>query len=85
MVFLPFYLPTSSLLARKYLGITALGLWVLTQALWLKQGYQLEFLGESSFVPGLWLASLLFFLTNTWVLGIIVSDISSSTKRSRVL
>ena len=75
MVFLPFYLPTSTLLAKKPLGLFAAALWVLTQALWLQQGYQLEFLGKSTFVPGLWLASTLFFLTNTWLLGIIVTDI----------
>jgi GPI mannosyltransferase 1 subunit M len=75
MVFLPFYLPNSSLLARKYLGLTAAFLWVATQALWLQQGFQLEFLGKSTFVPGLWLAGTLFFLTNTWILGIIVSDV----------
>ncbi|KAH6720906.1 GPI mannosyltransferase [Leptodontidium sp. MPI-SDFR-AT-0119] len=80
MVFLPFYLPTSSLLARKSLGISAAALWVSTQALWLQQGFQLEFLGQSTFVPGLWIASVLFFLTNTWLLGIIVEDIGSVSK-----
>jgi phosphatidylinositol glycan class M len=50
-------------------------MWIGTQALWLQQGFQLEFLGHSSFVPGLWLAGILFFLTNCWLLGIIVSDI----------
>jgi phosphatidylinositol glycan class M len=77
MVFLPFYLPNSSLLARKWLGLAAALLWVATQALWLQQGFQLEFLGKSTFVPGLWLAGILFFLTNTWILGIIVSDVGS--------
>jgi GPI mannosyltransferase 1 subunit M len=84
MVFLPFYLPNSSLLARKYLGLTAALLWVATQALWLQQGFQLEFLGNSTFVPGLWLASTLFFLTNTWILGIIVSDVGSAQNHLRV-
>ena len=46
----------------------------------------MEFLGNSSFVPGLWLAGILFFLTNCWILGIIVDDIKvksrvSSTKK----
>lgn len=77
MVFLPFYLPTSSLLAHRYFGILAATLWVLTQALWLQQGFQLEFLGQSTFLPGLWVSSMLFFLTNTWLLAIIVSDIGS--------
>jgi phosphatidylinositol glycan class M len=79
MVFLPFYLPNSSLLANKSLGIAAGVLWIATQALWLQQGFELEFNGNSTFVPGLWLASLSFFLTNIWILGIIVDDIG--TKR----
>ncbi|TVY19507.1 GPI mannosyltransferase 1 [Lachnellula arida] len=79
MVFLPFYLPTSSLLANKKLGLTAAGLWVATQGLWLQQAFQLEFLGNSTFVPGLWVSSLLFFLTNAWILGIIVGDIGSTS------
>lgn len=77
MVFLPFYLPSSSLLARRNLGLAAAALWISAQVLWLQQGFQLEFLGQSTFVPGLWMSSLLFFLTNTWILGIIVSDIGT--------
>ncbi|KAL3427462.1 GPI mannosyltransferase (FHA domain-containing protein) [Phlyctema vagabunda] len=78
MVFLPFYLPNSSLLRNRALGLTAAALWIATQGLWLQQGFQLEFLGQSTFVPGLWCASLLFFLVNTWILGIIVTDVGSS-------
>ncbi|RFU24324.1 hypothetical protein B7463_g12010, partial [Scytalidium lignicola] len=80
MVFLPFYLPGSSLLKQKYLGIMAALIWVATQGLWLQQGFQLEFLGQSTFVPGLWLSSILFFLSNIWILGIIVSDIGSNSR-----
>lgn len=80
MVFLPFYLPSSSLLAQKSLGLAAVLLWVLTQGSWLQQGFQLEFLGQSTFLPGLWTASLLFFLSNSWILGIIVSDIGSNSR-----
>lgn len=75
MVFLPFYLPESSFLSSPTLGITAGGLWIATQALWLQQGFELEFMGKSTFVPGLWVASLLFFSTNAWILGIIVRDV----------
>ncbi|KAH6991072.1 glycosyltransferase family 50 protein [Ilyonectria sp. MPI-CAGE-AT-0026] len=74
MVFLPLYLPYSSLLRYPKLGVAALSLWVVSQAAWLQQGYQLEFLGISTFFPGLWLASLGFFLVNCWILGIIISD-----------
>jgi GPI mannosyltransferase 1 subunit M len=74
MVFLPFYLPDSSLLRRPVLGISALLLWIAGQTAWLQQGYELEFLGRSTFVPGLWLASTLFFAVNCWILGIIVQD-----------
>jgi phosphatidylinositol glycan class M len=84
MIFLPFYLPTSSLLARKYLGLTAVTSWILGQALWLQQGYQLEFLGRSTFIPGLWIASLTFFLVNAWILGIIVSDIGTNADPQRL-
>ncbi|EGX89387.1 mannosyltransferase (PIG-M), putative [Cordyceps militaris CM01] len=74
MIFLPLYLPGSSMLRNPKLGISALVLWVVAQAAWLHQGYELEFLGMSTFVPGLWLASLVFFLVNCWILGIIISD-----------
>jgi phosphatidylinositol glycan class M len=48
--------------------------------MWLQQGFNLEFLGKSTFVPGLWLASQSFFLTNVWILGIIVSDIGGRAR-----
>ncbi|PFH55690.1 hypothetical protein XA68_17820 [Ophiocordyceps unilateralis] len=74
MVFLPLVLPGSSLLRKPALGITALALWVASQAAWLHQAYQLEFLGRSTFFPGLWLASLAFFLVNCWILAIVIAD-----------
>ncbi|KAI1758921.1 glycosyltransferase family 50 protein [Hypoxylon sp. FL1150] len=75
MVFLPLYLPNSSLLRHPRLGLSALALWVATQGLWLQQAYFLEFLGQSTFFPGLWVASLAFFLVNCWILGIFVDDL----------
>jgi phosphatidylinositol glycan class M len=47
----------------------------MTQAFWLHQAFQLEFMGFSTFVPGLWFAGLGFFLVNCWILGVIVSDV----------
>ncbi|EHA57257.1 GPI mannosyltransferase 1 [Pyricularia oryzae] len=75
MVLLPLYLPHSSFLRSGRLGLAALLLWVAGQAAWLQQGYLLEFLGQSTFLPGLWVASLGFFLVNCWILGVIVSDV----------
>ncbi|RYP53949.1 hypothetical protein DL768_001171 [Monosporascus sp. mg162] len=76
MVLLPLYLPTSSLAQRPAtLGLGALALWAGMQALWLREAYALEFLGLSTFVPGLWLASLAFFLANCWILGVVVDDL----------
>ncbi|VUC35796.1 unnamed protein product [Clonostachys rosea] len=83
MVFLPLYLPSSSLLRNPRLGISALLLWIGTQGAWLQQGYQLEFLGNSTFFPGLWLSSLAFFATNCWILGIIISDGASDKTAPR--
>jgi len=74
MVFLPLYLPDSTFLRRPVVGVSALLLWILTQAAWLQQGYQLEFLGNSTFIPGLWLSSLAFFLAYCWILGVMISD-----------
>ena len=84
LVFLPLYLPDSTFMARpKQTGVPALVLWVVSQALWLQQGYQLEFLGRSTFVPGLWLASLGFFVVNCWILGVIVNDVLRSGRDER--
>lgn len=47
------------------------------QGLWLQQAYQLEFLGKSTFFPGLFVAGLSFFAVNCWILGIMVEDIGN--------
>ncbi|KAF6796967.1 GPI mannosyltransferase (FHA domain-containing protein) [Colletotrichum sojae] len=79
MVFLPIYLPGSSFLQNPRLGVTALVLWIVSQAAWLQQGFQLEFLEYSTFFPGLFASSVGFFLVNCWILGVIVSDGAEAT------
>jgi phosphatidylinositol glycan class M len=74
MMFLPYYLPQSTLLQSARIGISALVAWIVGQAAWLQQGFQLEFNGHSTFVPGLWASSILFFLVNVGILGIIIDD-----------
>lgn len=85
MVLLPLYLPRSSLIRQPRRGLAALALWVVGQALWLQQGYKLEFLGQSTFVPGLWASSLAFFLVNCWILGIIIGDLEVEGGGGRVV
>jgi len=55
-----------------------------TQALWLHQGFRLEFLGISSFVPGLFLAGLFFYAVNCWILGILVEDVGGLSAQEQV-
>jgi hypothetical protein len=47
---------------------------------WLQQGYQLEFLGKSTFFPGLFLSSLAFFGSNVFILGVIINDVSRQSQ-----
>jgi phosphatidylinositol glycan class M len=74
MMFLPYYLPDSTLLQSPAIGISALVFWIVGQVAWLQQGFQLEFNGHSTFVPGLWVSSIVFFLVNVGILGVIVHD-----------
>lgn len=75
MMFLPYYLPDSILLRFRSVGFAALAAWVAGQAAWLHQGFQLEFNGFSTFVPGLWLSSILFFIVNVGILQVIIHDV----------
>ncbi|PYH43644.1 glycosylphosphatidylinositol-alpha 1,4 mannosyltransferase I [Aspergillus saccharolyticus JOP 1030-1] len=77
LIFLPLYLPDSSFRQNPRLGVGALVAWVVAQALWLQQAYNLEFLALSTFVPGLFVASVGFFAVNVWILGVIIQDIGS--------
>jgi phosphatidylinositol glycan class M len=81
MMFLPYYLPDSTLLQSPTIGISALVLWILGQFAWLQQGFQLEFNGYSTFAPGLFLSSILFFLVNVGILGIIIHDTKQKSHR----
>jgi phosphatidylinositol glycan class M len=62
--------------------LLALVAWVLGQAYWLYEGYKLEFLGEQTFVPGLWYAGMTFFAINCWILGLIAEDVSDIPAKS---
>ncbi|KAI5780333.1 PIG-M-domain-containing protein [Peziza echinospora] len=83
LMLLPFYLPTSSLLERPVMGAALGGLWVAAQALWLQQGYELEFLGRQTFWPGLGGAGLAFFVVNVAILGVVVGDLGRMGRGGR--
>ncbi len=74
MMFLPYYLPHSTLLRSRTIGCAALAAWIAGQGVWLQQGFLLEFNGHATFVPGLWLSSVLFFIVNVGILGVIIYD-----------
>lgn len=77
MVLLPFYL--KSLMSTKRVSrlrlLTVACLWVAAQAWWIRQGYLLEFLGVSTFYPGLFLATLFFFAVNCFTVGVFLDCI----------
>lgn len=98
-MFLPYYLPESTLLRSRAVGISALILWVLGQVcvrilmidrsadqpkvFWLQQGFQLEFNGHSTFVPGLWASGIFFFIVNVGILSVIIRDVKFKESDTR--
>ncbi|KAJ2109733.1 GPI mannosyltransferase 1, partial [Coemansia sp. RSA 921] len=48
------------------------GVWVLSQALYLQQAYKLEFLGQNTF-EWLWVAGAGIFVANNWILAQVVA------------
>ncbi|KAI5955094.1 GPI14 [Candida jiufengensis] len=62
LIFLPHFISRSKL--SWYNGLFILGLWVMTQGIWLYNAYQLEFLGINTFDYNLLYSSIVFFLSN---------------------
>ena len=54
------------------------------EALWLHRAYALEFLGQSTFFPDLFLAGLAFFAVNCWILGIMILDVGMQDSRVEI-
>lgn len=80
---LPLYLPRSTFLKRPYVGLATLGLWIGAQGLWLQQGFELEFMGRSTFVLGLWVAGLSFYAVNMWILGVVCEDVGKMERQEK--
>mmetsp|Transcript_53372 Transcript_53372/g.134010 ORF Transcript_53372/g.134010 Transcript_53372/m.134010 type:complete len:425 (-) Transcript_53372:66-1340(-) len=62
---LPLVLPRCYLTWYKYAGMSFM--WMITQGFWLYFAYELEFLGNQTFLM-VWFGSLLFFMANLWIL-----------------
>jgi phosphatidylinositol glycan class M len=76
LIFLPIYLSDSKFLTTKKInGVVCLLLWIVSQGLWLFNGYQLEFLGKEVFYPGLLQSSVFFFFCNVYILGQLIDDV----------
>ncbi|KAG1082597.1 hypothetical protein G6F42_022520 [Rhizopus arrhizus] len=61
----PLILPSSKM-KFKWKGLLLLLAWVAGQGLWLNFAYQLEFLGQNTFLQ-LWIAGVTFFIVNCWI------------------
>ncbi|KAK4518905.1 Alginate_lyase domain-containing protein [Mucor velutinosus] len=61
----PLILPSSKIKFR-WRGLQLLLAWVAGQGLWLNFAYQLEFLGQNTFLQ-LWIAGVTFFVMNCWI------------------
>lgn len=72
MVLLPFYLPSLLQKGSKFTKALVGLLWVGAQVVWIHQGYLLEFVGMSTFYPGLFLSTLVFFVVNCWGLVLFI-------------
>ncbi|TPX75733.1 hypothetical protein CcCBS67573_g02984 [Chytriomyces confervae] len=68
LCFLPIILQRSSLVSTQWRkGVTLLGLWIASQAVWLGNAYRLEHLGLNTF-RSLHFSGLLFACVNAWIL-----------------
>ncbi|KIY43478.1 glycosyltransferase family 50 protein [Fistulina hepatica ATCC 64428] len=65
LLFIPLLVPRLHMSLNQ--ALVYIGVWVVTQALWLAEAYNLEFLGESVFL-GLWFRSVVYVLGQCWVL-----------------
>ena len=81
LIFLPFYIEITHLSTMRL--ITMLLVWIVSQAVWLNEGYKLEFLGKNNFYPGLFMGNVVFFLGNCWIMGQFITDLRSRHFNSR--
>ncbi|ELU02643.1 hypothetical protein CAPTEDRAFT_223413 [Capitella teleta] len=69
LTILPLIVPYLHMSLKRVICLTSL--WFLCQVLWLTPAYQLEFEGKDTFLF-IWIASLVFFAVNVFIIGNIV-------------
>ncbi|XP_013777459.1 GPI mannosyltransferase 1-like [Limulus polyphemus] len=69
LTFLPLVIPKLTLSLKG--GVSYLTAWLLGQGMWLCLAYYLEFEGKNTFLY-IWLAGLVFFLINVYILGVLI-------------
>lgn len=74
--FIPLLVKKIKLSILEFIGVATI--WIATQAIWLSQGYRLEFLGEPVFKL-VWLSSLAFLIGNSWIIGMLIVGYSRSS------
>ncbi|KAH3664109.1 hypothetical protein OGAPHI_004823 [Ogataea philodendri] len=76
MCFLPIYTANSTIKPTRAAWL--IGAWVISQGLWLWNGYQLEFLGKPDiFTNGIWSSSCLFFVCNSILAVNFINDMAT--------
>ncbi|KAF9435571.1 hypothetical protein BGZ76_005963 [Entomortierella beljakovae] len=76
IVFLPLLIPSlasNPRLSFKSHGLKMIGAWAASQGLWLFNAYNLEFLGENTFMM-LFVASSVMFVSNVWILTELIRE-----------
>lgn len=78
LVLLPLYLARSQWIKKSFKeAILALTAWIFAQVLWLYNAYKLEFYGFNTLLNGLFLADIVFFGVNIWILGQMLADLDA--------
>ncbi|OWB76668.1 hypothetical protein B5S32_g823 [[Candida] boidinii] len=71
---LPIYLATTKI--NSFKGLVLISGWIITQGLWLYNGYKLEFLGDLEiFKIGIWSSSVIFFIWEVYMIGEFIADV----------
>jgi phosphatidylinositol glycan class M len=78
-LFLPLLLPVLHTTQRQL--YVCLAVWIGSQAIWLSEAYNLEFLGKAVF-HGVWLRGVIYVCSHVWVLSTLISGYKGAMLRT---